>query len=64
MMMVQQREPRRRSGAGPNQRAASQAAFPFVPSLLCLLLFLIQEYKETLGPNGLIETNWVHGDPK
>jgi len=22
---------------------------------------IIREYKETLGPNGLIETKWVHG---
>lgn len=24
---------------------------------------IISEYKETLGPEGLIETKWVHGGP-
>jgi hypothetical protein len=25
---------------------------------------IIREYKETLGPRGLIETKWVHGGPE
>lgn len=24
---------------------------------------VIEEFKNTLGPNGLIETKWVHGGP-
>ena len=24
---------------------------------------VLREFKETLGPNGLIETKWVHGGP-
>lgn len=25
---------------------------------------VIEEFKNTLGPNGLIETKWVHGGPE
>ena len=25
---------------------------------------VLREYKETLGPEGIVETKWVHGGPK